>query len=138
DRSQLLPALVGLVALLRAAGAAGAAEVKCVGPSTEAGTSLAVIVDAGPLAHTAQFLPLDDEGRLIGKGETAIQIEQVLANLGTALTAAGTDLDRAVKINVYATSPEVVAEVKKALARTFRGEVKPAVSFVTGKLAHPE
>src|SRR5262249_2108602 len=40
-----------------------------VEPNTETGMSHAVVVPNVPLAHTAQLLPLDAEGRLVGKGQ---------------------------------------------------------------------
>ncbi|HXG11047.1 MAG TPA: RidA family protein [Gemmataceae bacterium] len=133
------PLLACLLSLLAAVGSAKAgAGIQYIEPNNDTGTSRVVIVDDTAQAHTAQLLPLDRDGRLVGKGDAAAQAEKILDNLEAALGAVHSGLDRAVKINIYATGPEVVAEVQKVFARRFRGEAKPAVSFVTGKLAHPE
>jgi enamine deaminase RidA (YjgF/YER057c/UK114 family)/peptidase E len=112
--------------------------LRFVEPNKETGTSQAVVVDPVALAHTSQFLPLDTEGRIVGKDNPATQIEQVLNHLAAALKEAQTSFDRAVKVNVYVRRPEVVAEVHRALARRFSGPSKPAVTFVEGMLPHPD
>ena len=114
------------------------APARYLDANPETGTSMAVLVGSVPLVHTAQFLPLDSEGRLVGKGEPGAQVEQVLENLKAALAEARSGFDRLVKINVYVTRPETANVVKKILARKFTGEVRPAVSFVSGALAHPD
>src|SRR5205807_2688314 len=96
------------------------------------------VVGAGPLAHTTQLLPLDAEGRLVGTGQPRVQLGQVLDNLASALRAAETGFDRLVKINVYVTAPELIGTVHQAFAERFRGQSRPAVSFVVTNLAHPE
>src|SRR5262245_34000926 len=111
NRSKLWLACLILVGL--AAPADGGPEIKYIEPNKDTGTSMAVIVDDAPLLHTAQLLPLDRGGEIVGKGDAAAQIEKVLDNLVAVLDGAPgrPSLDRAVKINVYATGPEVVAQV---------------------------
>ena len=118
--------------------AAAAPTVQYFPLGAPAGTSKAVIVGPATLAHTTQILPLDAEGRVPDKGQPAAQVRRGLDNLDGALKAAGSKLERSVKINVYATSNEVVAEVNRALAKRFPGEVRPTVSYVVGKLSHPD
>ncbi|MBY0523861.1 MAG: hypothetical protein K2R98_10715 [Gemmataceae bacterium] len=107
-------------------------------PSKDTGSSQAVIVDPVALAHTAQVLPLDAQGQLVGKEDPAAQIDRVLDNLSAALKEARSGFDRAVKINVYVRRAELVPAVQKAMARRFAGDVKPAVAFVEGMLPHVE
>lgn len=132
--------LVALGAASASAAKAAPAGLRFVEPDAQTGGSQAVVVDAQTLAlaHTAQFLPLDSAGRIVGKDDPAAQIEKVLDNVATALAAAGSSLDRAVKVNVYVRRAAVVPEVYKVLARRFAGEVKPALSLVEGVLAHPD
>ena len=52
------------------------------------------VVTAGPC-------PLDRSGATVAVGDVAGQAEQVMANLRTALLAAGADLDSVVKTTVY-------------------------------------
>jgi len=108
-----------------------------ISPDQKTGTSLAVIAPKGALAHTAQFLPLDPTGRLVGKDDAPKQIEQTLANLSKALRAADSSLKRVVKLNVYVAKPEIVEPVEKEFSQRFKSTL-PAVSFVVGALSHPD
>src|SRR5262249_50798140 len=81
---------------------------------------------------------LDQQGGIVGKGDVARQIEQVLDHLATALKEVRSGFDQLVKINVSVAQTEGVAAVHQAFARRFTGPVKPAVSFVVGQLAHPD
>jgi len=53
------------------------------------------------LVVTAGACPLDRSGATVAVGDVAGQAEQVMANLRTALLAAGADLDSVVKTTVY-------------------------------------
>ena len=95
------------------------------------GTSAAVIVDQLPLVHTAQVLPS-------GGADAEAQVDQVLENLADVLRKARSNLDRLVKVNVYAAREDVVPAVQRAFSKKFTGTARPAVTFVVGKLRHPE
>lgn len=109
--------------------------IREIAPSAATGSSLAVVVDEGPLAHTTQMLPLDKAGKVVGPGHVAKQVSQVLGNINAALKAAGTGTGKLVKLHVYLAQPELMAPVEQELARRFRKQVKPAVSYVVGELA---
>jgi enamine deaminase RidA (YjgF/YER057c/UK114 family) len=65
------------------------------------------IVEAGErLVFTAGGVPLDAGGALIGPGDYAAQTRQVLANLETALRAAGSGLRHVVASTVYVVAGE--------------------------------
>ncbi|MGV3502765.1 MAG: RidA family protein [Adhaeribacter sp.] len=114
---------------------AGKGGIQEISPAAATGSSLAVVVDEVPLAHTTQLLPLDKSGKLVGAGQVAKQVNQVLANLSAALKAAGTGTDKLVKLHVYLARPELMAPVEQELGKRFRKQVKPAVSYVVGELA---
>ena len=119
---------------------AGPAEVlRCLEPDAATGTSAAVIVDDVPLVHTAQLLPLDPHGKLVGEGDVAKQADQVLANLAQVLNfkAVESALADIIKLNVYLAEPEALPKVQRVLSRQFTGPIKPAVSFVVGALPEP-
>jgi enamine deaminase RidA (YjgF/YER057c/UK114 family) len=123
--------------------AAAAADVAVgdlhhVGPDEAAGASAAVVVRNLPLAHTAQLLPLDPEGQVVGKGKPAEQIDKLFNDLARVLAEADSGPERLVKLNVYAANLDAVAAARQDLARRFRGTAKPAVSYVVGKLAHSD
>ena len=84
-----------------------------------ASTAQAVIVDDCALVHTAQFLPLDRDGQLVGKEDPGRQADQVLSNLETALLEADSETQRIVKLNVYVSHVQVVTEVKTRIAKQF-------------------
>jgi enamine deaminase RidA (YjgF/YER057c/UK114 family) len=119
---------------------AAAEVVRSVDPRESEGTSAAVVVADVPLLQTTQLLPIDDRGRLLAEGVARDQVEVVLDRVKTAVRPFGTDpAPVIVKLNVVAASDEVVGEARQALARKFQNaRVKPAVTFVVGKLRHPE
>ncbi|MFI8188055.1 RidA family protein [Streptomyces sp. NPDC085946] len=76
--------------------------------------SHASVVEAGTkLAFLAGSVPLDAGGTLVGPGDPVRQAEQVLANLGTQLRAAGSDFPHVVATDVYVVSadPAVLSAV---------------------------
>jgi enamine deaminase RidA (YjgF/YER057c/UK114 family) len=108
--------------------------MRSIDPREEEGFSTAVVVPDVPLIHTAQILPIDDQGRLLAKGSVVDQVAVVLAHIKIAVAAA-----TIVKLNVVAANDGVVAEVRLALAAKYKGlKTKPAASFVVGKLRHPD
>jgi len=60
---------------------------------------------AGPYVFTAGACPLDADGNTVAVGDVSGQARQVMANLVTALRAAGADLTDVVKTTVYVASP---------------------------------
>ncbi|HUY88938.1 MAG TPA: RidA family protein [Pirellulales bacterium] len=109
-------------------------RVKLLDAPAAGGVSRATVVDDLPLAHTAQLLPLDQQGRLVGQQDAAAQAAQVFKNLDAALRAAGSSLDAVVKLNLYVSDESRVGDVERVVAQTFRGEVRPAASLVITRL----
>jgi enamine deaminase RidA (YjgF/YER057c/UK114 family) len=98
--------------------------------------SQAVAVQGVPLAYTRQILPLDREGKIVGEGSADQQIEQVLANLDAVLGAAGSGLNRLVRLNVYALSHQAAGRVPELLAKRLGPNVRPAITTVLTPLPH--
>lgn len=126
------------LAMSALAGSASQADIEYVESDDATGTSMAVVVGRAHLAHTTQFLPVDGDGKVVGKGRPDEQIQKVIENLSGALLEARSGLDRLVKVNVYVIAPGIAAEVRRAFSARFRGKAKPAVTFVAGHLAHPD
>jgi enamine deaminase RidA (YjgF/YER057c/UK114 family) len=101
-------------------------------------TSDAVVVGDVPLAHTAQFLPFNEKGEIVGKGDVAKQARQSIENLKRALALADADWPHVVKLNVYLSDDRNVESIMKVLVQTFSEKARPAVSFVTGNLTAPD
>ena len=112
--------------------------IRSVQPSDMTGSSQAVLVDDVPLAHTAQLLPLTKQGALVGKNTPSKQIDQVFENLSLALKEGGSDIDQAVKINVYLSDEALIPDVQRAFSQRFNTGNKPAVSFVVGDISLPD
>lgn len=109
---------------------AAGGRVNLLDAPRDGGVSSATVVEDLPLAHTAQLLPLDREGKLVGPENTAAQTAQVLKSVDAALSAADSSLELAVKLNLYVSDESFVDDVKRVLAQTFRGEIRPAASWV--------
>ena len=61
----------------------------------------AAVTDPGRMVFTAGASPLDTDGTTVAVGDVAGQARQVMANLGTALEAAGAGLSDVLKTTVY-------------------------------------
>jgi len=66
----------------------------------------AVVAATAELVVTAGACPLDAAGRVVAPGDVIAQARQVMANLETALAAAGARLNDVVKTTVYVASSE--------------------------------
>ncbi|MFF3749594.1 RidA family protein [Streptomyces sp. NPDC002018] len=73
----------------------------------------AVVETDRRLAFLAGAVPLDSDGKLVGRGDLVAQTEQVLANLDTALGALGCGTADVVATTVYvvATDPADLSRV---------------------------
>jgi len=130
--------VVGCAALLGYSAVQKTAEpsVRYLPLDAPAGMSQAVVVQGLPLVHTRQLLPLDAEGKLVGKGSADEQIEQVLTNLETVLGTAGSGLDKLVRLNVYALSHQTAGRVREQLMGRLAPTVRPAITTVLTPLPH--
>lgn len=66
----------------------------------------AAVAGPGQLVFTAGACPLDADGRTVAVGDVAGQAAQVMANLVTALQAAGAQLTDVVKTTIYVASSQ--------------------------------
>jgi enamine deaminase RidA (YjgF/YER057c/UK114 family) len=66
----------------------------------------ASIAAPGSLIFTAGACPLDDNGQVVGVGDVRAQASLAVANLGTALAAAGATLADVLKTTVFVASTQ--------------------------------
>lgn len=99
-------------------------------------------VTRGKLLYIAGQVPRNAAGELVGKGDYRAQIEQVFANLDTAVRAAGGTFADVVKLNYYAVASvdpaqqRAVAEVRDRYMNT---QSPPVSTFVfVSRLVHPD
>jgi enamine deaminase RidA (YjgF/YER057c/UK114 family) len=113
--------------------------VRYIEPSELDGSSAAVVVPDVPLWHTVQILPLDQVGKPVGEGLPAVQAADVFDKLGRMLRLDHNQQPQIVKLNVVAASDDVANMVKTLLHVSFDGKTSmPAVTYVVGKLRHPQ
>jgi enamine deaminase RidA (YjgF/YER057c/UK114 family) len=78
--------------------------LELVAPPALAGTvpyAYAAVTDPGRMVFTAGACPLDADGAVVSVGDVAGQARQVMANLSTALEAAGAGLSDVLKTTVF-------------------------------------
>jgi enamine deaminase RidA (YjgF/YER057c/UK114 family) len=92
------------------------------------------------LVFTAGACPLDETGATVAPGDVSAQAEQVMANLRTALRAAGADLDDVVKSTVYAATHrrEDLVGAWEVVRRHFGDHDAPSTLLGVSVLGYPE
>jgi enamine deaminase RidA (YjgF/YER057c/UK114 family) len=93
-----------------------------------------VVAATGRVVAIAGQVALDAEGAVVGKGDPRAQAEQVFANLGRALAAAGASFADVIKLNFYLTDLAilpVVREVRDRHIDTARPPASTAVQVVS-------
>lgn len=98
------------------------------------GTSQAAMVSGKPLVQTTQFLPLDAQRAVVGKGDVAEQTRFVLKLASDALRHAHSDVSSIAKLNVYLKRNSDRAAVDAVFAKQFPGPQRPAACFVETSL----
>jgi enamine deaminase RidA (YjgF/YER057c/UK114 family) len=78
------------------------------------------------------------DGNLVGPGDPGAQTRQALANIATALDAAGASLEHVVRTRLYVTDITKWEEIGTAHGEVF-GEIRPAMAMVeVSSLIDPE
>lgn len=87
------------------------------------------------LVYVSGQLPIDPATGEKNTGSIESQMEQVLTNIGEILKAAGSDLNRVLKMTVYISDISLWGAVNPVYARIM-GEAKPARAIVPTKELH--
>lgn len=99
----------------------------------------AVASDVSRLVFTAGACPLDESGTIAPVGDVAGQAELVVANLKTALTAAGASLTDVVKSTVYVASQDRrdLVAAWEVVSRAFGDHDAPSTLLGVAVLGYP-
>jgi enamine deaminase RidA (YjgF/YER057c/UK114 family) len=126
------------VAILSLLPAAASAQLKRINQATTSGAFAAVVVpEELPLLLTTQLLPIGADNQLVGAGDAAAQIAEILKQLNDLLRLSNLSLERVVKLNVAAKNRSALETLQKTLAAAF-GEHLPAISGVVSDLRHTQ
>jgi reactive intermediate/imine deaminase len=93
------------------------------------GYSHAVAYSGTTLVVSGQ-VPLDADGNLVGEGDARAQVTQVFDNLAAALTAAGASMRHLVKLTVYLTDLDDLADFRAVRDRYVDTGNPPASTLV--------
>jgi len=94
---------------------------------------------AGPMIVVSGQVPVDADGRLVGKDDPAAQIRQVFENLTAALAAAGAGMDQVVKLTVFLTDLADLALFRRIRDEYVSTDKPPASSLVqVSALVNPD
>jgi 3-hydroxyisobutyrate dehydrogenase len=108
--------------------------VSSPGPSPVAGLpatggSWSQAVAYGDLVAVSGQIALDAEGEVVGVGSLVEQAEYVFSRIDEALAAAGSGREGLIRITMYVTTLDYLAELRAARDR-WLGEVRPASTLV--------
>jgi reactive intermediate/imine deaminase len=95
-----------------------------------AGVPLSAVVKGAGLVFVSGMPPIDTKNRRLVNGDIGKQTEVCLDNVKAALEAAGSALDKVLKVTVYASNAAYFSTINKVYARYF-GDQPPARTFVT-------
>ncbi|WP_326662335.1 RidA family protein [Streptomyces canus] len=98
-----------------------------------------VVLGRGRFVAIAGQVPLDEEGKLVGEGDAAVQARQVFENLRRCLTAVGATFDDVVKLTYFVTDMAHMPALRAARAEHIPDDRLPAASAVqVAALVRPE
>ncbi|MGY2129315.1 RidA family protein [Blastococcus sp. SYSU DS0617] len=100
----------------------------------------AAVTDPGRMVFTAGACPLDADGATVAVGDVAGQARQVVANLATALEAAGAGLDDVLKTTVYVatTDRSDLLAARQVVRDAFGDHDAPSTLVGVTVLSHPD
>lgn len=125
---------VAAAASTQAASTTAGVQLRAIGADAQRGRAAAVVVDEGALVHAATLYPVNAQDQLQGGSDAYAQATYVLGSLDRALRAAGTGLDRIVRLHVYVADASVTAAIDRLLAGRLAGATTPAVTIVESRM----
>jgi len=87
-------------------------------------------VKIGRTVYIAATVAVDGEGKLIGPGDMAAQLDAVYANLAATLAAEGGGFPQVVQERIYTTDMEALLKVAERRLRFYPESQRPATTWV--------
>ncbi len=92
---------------------------------------------AGNTLYIAGQVALDGDGNVIGEGDMAAQVRQVLENLTTVLASQDADFSNVVKINIFTTDIDGFLQTSDIRREYFAGHAPASTLVQIERLARP-
>ena len=112
--------------------------VEVAGLAPPAGHYSHGIIAAGRMLFVAGQVALDEDGKLVGRGDAAAQTRQVLTNLRRVVEGAGASMADVARTTVYLTRLDDRGPVGKVRAEFFPAPAPANTLLVVASLAQPE
>ncbi|MBI2166394.1 MAG: hypothetical protein HYU29_08360 [Chloroflexi bacterium] len=109
-------------------------------PNTVKPPGFSHAVRIGDLVFTSGIVARNRTGRVVGKGDVRVQIENIFTNMRRVLALAGAGLRDIIKVNMYLTSPTYVSAWREVRDRHLGKRTPPPASTTVAiaSLAAPE
>jgi enamine deaminase RidA (YjgF/YER057c/UK114 family) len=92
----------------------------------------------GNLLFISGQVALNAEGEIVGRGDMRVQAEQVFANLGTVLGAAGATFRNIIKMTTLCTDPAGIPALREVRLRVLDDHTPASTLMVVAGLASPD
>ncbi len=120
------------------AGNASAQDIERLNPAgMTQPTAYSHLVKADNFMFIAGQVALDADGNVVGEGNMAAQIRQVLQNLSAILASEGADFSNVVKINIFTTDIEAFLQTSEIRREYFAGHAPASTLVQIERLARP-
>ena len=86
----------------------------------------------GDLLFVSGQAAIDEHGEVVGEGDFDVQAEQTFRNLERVLAAGGSGLDRIVKVTIFLSSREHVADYRRIRQEVLQGRKIGVTTIITG------
>ena len=100
--------------------------------------SMGVVLGTGRIVHLKGQVALDRDGRLVGRGDLAAQLQQTLDNIAAALSAVGGEMGDIVALTQYTTDIEGFMACGEIRKRYFQPPYPVTTTVQVARLYDPD